>query len=111
MMTPQYISEREFSITIQRKLESLSTAPKSVSGPGRSGAIAAVYASHILNIPYIPYGQSISEKLHPLLIIDTASLTGKTLKKAMVKMQGDISLAVFQEESHSLFWYEKNFKG
>jgi hypothetical protein len=35
-------------------LEPLRGKYKAVTGPGRSGAVASAYASHFLNIPWIP---------------------------------------------------------
>ncbi|QEH36559.1 hypothetical protein OJF2_51430 [Aquisphaera giovannonii] len=54
----------------------------SVTGPGRSGAVAAVYASHLLGVPFIPYGSQCPTHLGCLLIIDTARESGATLRKA-----------------------------
>src|SRR5689334_18030252 len=58
-----------------------------VTGPGRSGAIAAVYASHILKVPFIPFGSHAPTHLGRLLIVDTASESGKTLRKAKSKYE------------------------
>src|ERR1700724_3312508 len=52
-----------------------------VTGPGRSGAVAAVYASHMLGVPFIPYGMRCPEHFQ-LLIVDTARESGRTLRKA-----------------------------
>ncbi len=77
----------------------------SVTGPGRSGAIAAVYASHILGIPY---GQTPPQELGNLLIIDTAIESGETLKKAARKYckYSHHILALYQEPPRVAFWYE-----
>jgi hypothetical protein len=48
-----------------------------VTGPGRSGAVAAVYASHMLGIPFIPYGARCPDQFQ-LLIVDTARESGRT---------------------------------
>jgi len=79
-----------------------------VTGPGRSGAIAAVYASHILGVPFIPMGAAPPTHLGRLLIIDTATETGKTLKKAGVKYRNHspLILAVYHEPPRVMFWYE-----
>lgn len=58
----------------------------SVTGPGRSGAVAAVCASYFLQIPYVVPKQIGAFKTPArlagkLLIIDSAWLTGKTLRK------------------------------
>lgn len=44
--------------------------------------MAAVYASHILGVPFIPYGSKAPAHLGSLLIIDTAMESGATLRKA-----------------------------
>lgn len=81
---------------------------KSVTGPGRSGSIASVYASHYLRIPFIPFGCGCVEKLSPLLIIDTASLSGKTLKRCSNKYQyiEHKTIALYSEPPRLRFWYE-----
>ena len=76
-----------------------------VTGPGRSGAIASVYVSHMLHIPFLPYGQ------HPVgqwsvLIVDTARNTGKTLRKACKKYDTEDCLFVYDEPPRVRFWYE-----
>jgi len=85
---------------------------KSVTGPGRSGAVAAVFASHWLGIPYVPPQGQFPPALRPVLIIDTAEWTGATLRKAQRKLteRGIESErhAVFNEKANGLvkFWYE-----
>ncbi|MEY9178307.1 hypothetical protein ACVII1_001322 [Bradyrhizobium elkanii] len=78
-----------------------------VTGPGRSGAIASVYTSHILGIPFIPYGQLCPEKFR-LLIIDTARESGRTLRKAArwYRNANPIVIAVYEEPPRVAFWYE-----
>ena len=84
----------------------------SVTDPGRSGAIAAVYASHILGVPFIPYGSKAPLQLGRLLIIDTATESGKTLRKAARKYENatPLVLAVYDEKDPAVgrvaFWYE-----
>ena len=74
-----------------------------VTGPGRSGAIAAVYASHFLGIPFVPY------KCKPEgdpLIVDTAINSGRTIRKASKCYNGaDFSFA-FHQPPRVKFWYE-----
>lgn len=73
---------------------------KSVTGPGRSGAVASAIASHMLGVPFVPYGQNIPSKLYPVLVIDTAASTGATLRKAVKKYEVNgavFGLAVFKE--------------
>lgn len=87
-----------------------------VTGPGRSGAVAAVYTSHHLGIPYIPHKSGNYGNYKRCLIIDTAVYTGKTLKKSSNwhRKQGlsVLSLALFKEEKkhYYKFWYENTAK-
>ena len=103
------ITEHEFSIRMHEILkdeEAIKCA--CVTGPGRSGAIASVYASHILGIPFFPYGCFPPESLGRLLIVDTASESGKTIRKAH-KRYKDFNPAVwigYQEPPRVYFWYE-----
>ena len=94
----------------ERLLEILNNcSAKSVTGAGRSGAIAAVYASHILGIPFIPYKCKCPDKLRPILIIDTAKQSGKTLRKAekLYIREGDVIVKwAFNEPPRVKFWYE-----
>lgn len=101
------ISEAEFSIAIRKALADL-TDVGCVTGPGRSGAIAAVYASHILGVAFIPYGQTAPTHLGRLLIIDTARQSGATLRKAERRYEGTcpIALAIYHEPPRVVFWYE-----
>lgn len=99
------ITEKEFEQKI-KALEPLRGKFKAVTGPGRSGAIASVYVSYFLGIPFIPYGK-IPEACKPILIIDTATLTGKTLKKAVKRVgKGSVSVALYNESPIKHFWYE-----
>lgn len=77
-----------------------------VTGPGRSGAIAAVYASHFLSIPFIPYGVDIPDKLLPVLVVDTARKTGKTIRKACRQADTPFHVVAFAEPPRVKFWYE-----
>ena len=79
-----------------------------VTGPGRSGAVAAVYASHMLSVPFVPYGSKMPVSLGKLLIIDTATESGKTLKKAARKYKDHdiVVVAAYHEPPRVMFWYE-----
>lgn len=83
--------------------------PGAVTGPGRSGAIASVYASHMLGIPFIPYGNHCPDHLAPLLVIDTAKMSGASLRKACRKYAhlNPISIHLYDEPPRVRFWYEK----
>lgn len=105
------ITEPEFK---ERLLEVLASCDLSevgfVTGPGRSGAVASVYASHILGVPYVPYGASdkMPVKLGRGLIIDTAKFSGRTLRKAERRYaySRPIILWCYDEPPLVAFWYE-----
>ncbi len=98
------VSENEFAQKIKCLLKDVNA--DWVTGPGRSGAVAAVYASHILRIPFIPFGSRAPSG--KLLIIDTATESGKTLRKAARKYFNNetIILSVYNEPPRVAFWYE-----
>ena len=100
------VSETEFDYRIREMLADVEAG--AVTGPGRSGAIAAVYASHILGIPFIPYGQKHPMHLGRLLIIDTARESGATLRKAERRYDGctPLVIACYEEPPRVIFWYE-----
>lgn len=99
------VSEIEFVHALRHQLAGLQV--KAVCGPGRSGAIASAYASHLLGIPFLPFGQPCPDHLRPLLIVDTAVQSGRTLRKAERKYGGElVTLAVFREPPRVYFWYE-----
>lgn len=79
-----------------------------VTGPGRSGAVAAVYASHMLGIPFIPYGAAAPARLGRLLLIDTAKESGATLRRASRRYAAANPLVLFAycEPPRVRFWYE-----
>lgn len=92
------------------RLRELNNLPdlKFVTGPGRSGAIAAVYASHHLGLPFVPF------KARPegrMLVVDTAVYTGKTLRKASKWYNDAPYVYAFNQErnpaSRVKFWYEE----
>ena len=100
------ISEQEFSSALTCQLEGLHIF-RSVSGPGRSGVIAAVYASYILGIPFLPQGAPIPDNMRPHLVIDTAQQTGRTLRKAAKKACTPFYFAVYSEPPRLHFFYER----
>lgn len=103
----EVVSEAQFNQQLSEALSSsLTSRAKSVTGPGRSGAIASVYASHKLGIPWIPYGEACPEALQPILVIDTAELSGRTLRKAMRRYSTKLGIAVFKQPPRVRFWYE-----
>lgn len=105
------IGEQRFNDDIVSQLAKCAGQVRSVTGPGRSGAIAAVYASYILKVPFIPYGQRCPDNLKPILVIDTARKTGKTIRSAERKYDTKFSLCLYDEtEQRFHFWYERILK-
>lgn len=103
------ITEPEFRERIYQLLDAMDAKDiGSVTGPGRSGAIASVYASHRLGVPFIPYGSMCPVHLGRLLVIDTARESGATLRKAERRYQAGspIVVACFEEPPRVAFWYE-----
>lgn len=99
------ITELEFSNKLVEVLTQHKGRFNYVTGPGRSGAISAVYASHYLDIPFIPYGAY--QEAENILIIDTVAQSGKTLRKASRAYPNSYSIAIFgQCEERYRFWYE-----
>ncbi len=97
------VSEQEFRAVF---MEALASAPECdyVTGAGRSGAIAAVYASHYLGIPFVPYKCKAAGRA---LIVDTATETGETLRKASRLYDNAPCIAAFNEPPRVKFWYEE----
>lgn len=83
MNNENVISEEEFLKSFSENLLTLKENIDFVTGPGRSGAVASVYASYLLSVPFVPYGQKIPGK--KALIVDTVVMTGKTIRKASRK--------------------------
>ncbi len=110
MIGPRLVSEAEFRECFFALLDRSPLADiGSVTGPGRSGAVAAVYASHHLRVPFVPYGARCPRHLGRLLIVDTAIQSGKTLRKAERKYRDALPyvLAAFEEPPRVYFWYER----
>jgi len=108
MITNRIITEAEFRLKLQEFL--IGCPAKWVTGPGRSGAIAAVYASYLLKIPYVPYGCTPHiYSGYPVLVIDTARNTGRTMRKAIRRYlaYSPIECVLFEEPPRVRFWYEK----
>jgi adenine/guanine phosphoribosyltransferase-like PRPP-binding protein len=103
------ISESEFAARLCEVIAAAETDGVGfVTGPGRSGAIAAVYASHALHIPFIPYGATAPKHLGRALIVDTARESGATLRKAARRYEASrpLVLVAFEEPPRVAFWYE-----
>ena len=86
--------------------ERLAGAPNMdyVTGPGRSGAIASVYASHFLGIPFVPFKRMRGSRV---LIVDTAVASGGTLRKASNYYHGAPTIHAFEQPPRVKFWYER----
>lgn len=87
----EVVSEAQFAHSLSEALVGIASRAKSVTGLGRSGAIASVYTSHKLGIPY---GEACPEALQPILVINTAELSGRTLRKAMRRYSTKLGIAV-----------------
>ena len=112
------VTEQEFAAKARHLFTSVKDfiRPRAVTGPGRSGAIAAVYASYMLKIPFLPYGVKCPLNLRPLLIIDTARYSGATLRRAerryATRNQNDAVVAwVLDEPPVVKFWYQEVVNG
>lgn len=104
------VTETEFSVMLDQALEGLE-APVFITGPGRSGAIAAVYASYRLHRPFVPFGHPGGPAGSTVLVIDTVSMSGRTIRKAVAKYErmGFVvrSLTVVpQNQKRHHFWFE-----
>jgi adenine/guanine phosphoribosyltransferase-like PRPP-binding protein len=104
------VSEAEFSATVRNTLSG-KMRPDFVTGPGRSGAVAAVYASYALSAPYIPHSTRPAEPGETMLVIDTVSMSGRTIRKAASRWKrlGYEVEALVLYSSPTIrhhFWYE-----
>jgi hypothetical protein len=111
LMTSRIISEPEFAARIRALLSGDWAMVGSVTGPGRSGAVASVYASHILRVPWFGMGGTPPVHLGSILLIDTAEQTGATLRKAEARLRRAgathiVVAAVYHEPPRVRFWYE-----
>ena len=105
------VSEQEFSEKLMRVapayLKGLPWPMKYVTGPGRSGAIMSVYMSHYFSLSFVPYGQMVPE-LEKVLVVDTAILSGRTLRKAARKYGDGYRFFLYNQDltGRVKFWYE-----
>lgn len=102
------VSEEEFVEVLSLKLKELKFKPKAVTGPGRSGAIASAYASHMLGVPFLAFATFCTHPLRPLLVVDTARKSGRTIKQALALYHYAKPSAIwaFDEPPRVIFWYE-----
>lgn len=108
-MTVRVVEESEFRQRMRDLLSSTDTSAVGfVTGPGRSGAVAAVYASHLLHVPFIPYGATAPAHLGSALLVDTARESGATIRKAARKYEANnpVVVVAYEEPPRVMFWYE-----
>lgn len=110
-MTWHILSEPDFWKVFIPKLEGINA--DFVTGPGRSGAVASVYASHHLGIPYKPHKCGNYTEGETALVVDTVKYTGKTLRKCQkwYAKRGLKVVTVYgldEEQGHYYkLWYER----
>ena len=114
-MSWQFMSEQEWRRFFCDALEKLDKKDFSfVTGAGRSGAVASVYASHYLGIPFKPHKAGSYVTDNSVLIVDTVEYTGKTLRKAKKWYQkkgliAETAFAIKEHKGHYYkMWYETN---
>lgn len=105
------VEEREFASLLAAALKDVAP-PDFIVGPGRSGAVAAVYASYHLHRPFVPYGHKGAEPGARVLVIDTVSMSGKTIRKAKSRYERlgyvvDAVTVVPQNHRRHHFWFEE----
>lgn len=105
---PNVIDPAEFLARLQEKVEPYRGLVRSVCGPGRSGAVASVYASYALGVPWLPYQRfKPPEALQPTLIIDSARVTGRNMRRCSKFIDGPtVLLWLWDEPPNVRFWYE-----
>lgn len=83
-----------------------------VTGPGRSGAVASVYASNYLGLPFKPHKSGSYENDSAVLVVDTVEYTEKTMRKAVSWYQrkgliAESAFAIKETRGHYFkMWYE-----
>lgn len=84
-----------------------------VTGPGRSGAVASVYASHYLGLPFIPHKAGDYITFESVLVVDTVEYTGRTLRKASkwYQKRGLSVKTVFGFKEHRGHYYKLWYEG
>lgn len=108
-----FISETQFRLDMKSKLSHINIEElKFVTGPGRSGAIASVYVSHMTHLSFVPYKSGNFKETDKFLIVDTASMTGRTIRQANNYYQGSKYMVVYDNPAiRHVFWYEMDYKG
>lgn len=112
------VSEKQFSDDLLKALNSKWDSGEyrlvdslkwyAVMGPGRSGAIVAVYLSHLLGIPFFPFTTRLPEKIKGVLVADTCVQSGRTLRKIKARLGSRCinTFFVYKEPPRLKMWYE-----
>lgn len=108
----KWVEEAEFAARMARGLRDIPVKPDFVTGPGRSGAVAAVYASYVLGVPFVPWKAAPDMMARRVLVVDTASMSGATIRKAMsfysrLYDHSDSFVAFDEREKRHHFWFER----
>lgn len=107
-----YVEEQDYKADFYLKLSQPSKRYDFVTGPGRSGAIASVYASHFLSIPFVPHKAGNYGSFKTCLVVDTVEYTGQTLRKSVNwhrarGLEVDSMFTYKEYKGHYYkFWYE-----
>jgi hypothetical protein len=103
------VSEEQFRARAHAVLLPLAGRYRSVVGPGRSGAVASVYASYLLGLRWLPptmRADQIPDDIRPVLVVDTAIHTGETMRRLARRVGAVAPVALFAEPPICHFWYE-----
>lgn len=112
MKTEFYVTEAEFAERVRAVRDTVIAGKYDlVTGPGRSGAIAAVYVSHATGIPFMPYKCWISPESKKILVVDTVSMSGKTIRRASRVYDGADTMVFYEADKKIHFWFEVTPKG
>lgn len=101
------VTEAEFKALIQEIYTDIPSDVEWVTGPGRSGAIAAVYVSYAFGLPFIPYC-SLGPAHKRGLIIDMQPLSSLVRRKAEKRYYGAHIMSLYDTAADRVFWYERN---
>lgn len=102
------ITEPEFVTQLRETLaDPVYATVASVTGPGRSGAMASIYASQLLDIEYVPCGRE-PRTGGPILLIDVADTTMYGLNKLAKRYKDydQVLCLVFEVEKSVPMWFE-----
>lgn len=79
-----------------------------VTGPGRTGAMAAIYASHILNVSFVAYGHRPKANGY-VLVMDILNDNPRTMRRALKHYDicRPIPCIVFPEIENEGLWFEQ----